>query len=137
LAVVEGVGDHGCEYMTGGVAVVIGPTGRNFAAGMSGGAAYIFDEAGDFAQRCNLGMVDLDPFTEPEDQAVVRDLLIQHAGYTGSTVAARILGDWDWAVTKFVKIMPVDYRRVLQERKRVETSTQKPDSGVKVEAARS
>ncbi len=118
LAVVEGLGDHGCEYMTGGVAVVIGPTGRNFAAGMSGGSTFIFDEQGDFPQRCNLEMVDLEPLREPEDLDQVRDLLIQHAGYTGSTVAARILGDWDWAVTKFVKVMPVDYRRVLEEQKK-------------------
>jgi glutamate synthase (ferredoxin) len=117
MSVVEGTGDHGCEYMTGGVAVVIGPTGRNFAAGMSGGAVFIFDETGDFAQRCNLEMVDLEPFQEPEDLELVRDLLIQHAGYTGSAVAARILGDWDWAIEKFTKIMPVDYRRVLQEQK--------------------
>src|SRR5205823_968592 len=118
LAVVEGTGDHGCEYMTGGVAVVIGPTGRNFAAGMSGGSAFIFDEAGDFPQRCNREMVDLEGLQEPEDLALVRDLLIQHAGYTGSAVAARILSDWDWAIDKFVKVMPVDYRRVLEERKR-------------------
>ncbi|CAN5914398.1 glutamate synthase large subunit [soil metagenome] len=118
LAVVEGSGDHACEYMTGGVAVVIGPTGRNFAAGMSGGLAFVFDEVGDFPQKCNLEMVDLERFEEPEDLELVRDLLIQHAGYTGSEVAARILGDWDWAVSKFHKIMPIDYRRVLQERKR-------------------
>lgn len=118
LAVVEGTGDHGCEYMTGGVAVVIGPTGRNFAAGMSGGAAFIFDETGDFPQRCNLEMVDLEPFREPEDLQLVRDLLIQHAGYTGSTVAARIVNDWESSVEKFVKVMPVDYRRVLEEQKK-------------------
>ena len=117
LAVVEGTGDHGCEYMTGGVAVVIGPTGRNFAAGMSGGAAFIFDENGEFPPRCNLEMVDLEPLREPDDIELVRDLLIQHAGYTGSTVAAAILSDWDWAVEKFVKVMPVDYRRVLEEQK--------------------
>ncbi len=118
LAVVEGLGDHGCEYMTGGVAVVIGSTGRNFAAGMSGGAAFIFDETGDFPSRCNLEMVDIEPLRESEDIEQVRDLLIQHAGYTGSTVAARILGDWDWSVSKFVKVMPVDYRRVLEEQKK-------------------
>jgi glutamate synthase (ferredoxin) len=118
LAVVEGTGDHGCEYMTGGVAVVIGATGRNFAAGMSGGAAFVFDEAGEFPQRCNLEMVDLEPLREPEDIDLVRDLLIQHAGYTGSAVAAQILGDWEWAVEKFVKVMPVDYRRVLEEQKK-------------------
>ena len=127
LAVVEGVGDHGCEYMTGGVAVVIGPTGRNFAAGMSGGSAFVFDETGDFPQRCNLEMVDLEPLREPEDLDLVRDLLIQHAGYTGSTVAARILGDWDWAVGKFVKVMPVDYRRVLEEQKRKAESEQQAE----------
>ncbi len=118
LAVVEGVGDHGCEYMTGGVALVIGSTGRNFAAGMSGGVAFIFDEAGEFPRNCNLQMVDLEKLQEPEDLDLVRDLLIQHAGYTGSTVAARILNDWDWAVSKFHKVMPVDYRRVLEERKK-------------------
>ena len=118
LAVVEGTGDHGCEYMTGGVAVVIGRTGRNFAAGMSGGSAFILDEAGDFPSRCNLGMVDIEPFQDPDDVELVRDLLIQHAGYTGSEVAARLLNDWDAAAEKFVKVMPVDYRRVLEERKR-------------------
>ena len=87
-AVVEGVGDHGCEYMTGGVTVVIGDTGRNFAAGMSGGLAFVLDERGDFPSRCNLQMVGLEPLAEAEDLELVRDLLIQHAGYTGSTVAA-------------------------------------------------
>ena len=113
-AVVEGTGDHGCEYMTGGVALIIGPTGRNFAAGMSGGVAFVFDEEQDFAQHCNLGMVALEPMAEPEDIELVRDLLIQHAGYTGSAVAARLLKDWDWAIGKFVKVMPVDYRRVIE-----------------------
>jgi glutamate synthase (ferredoxin) len=122
MAVVEGTGDHGCEYMTGGVAVVIGATGRNFAAGMSGGAAFIFDETGDFPSRCNLEMVDLEPLREPEDLDLVRDLLIQHAGYTGSTGAARILSDWEWAVDKFVKVMPVDYRRVLEEQKKLQAA---------------
>ena len=117
LTVVEGTGDHGCEYMTGGTVVVIGPTGRNFAAGMSGGSAFVFDEDGDFRQRCNLEMVDLEPLQESDDIELVRDLLIQHAGYTGSAVAKRLLGDWDWAVTKFAKVMPVDYRRVLREQK--------------------
>jgi glutamate synthase (ferredoxin) len=117
LAVVEGVGDHGCEYMTGGVAVVIGPTGRNFAAGMSGGMAFIFDEHDEFRSRCNLEMVDLELLEDLDDIALVRDLLIQHAGYTGSTVAARILGRWEDSVASFVKVMPVDYRRVLQQQK--------------------
>jgi glutamate synthase (ferredoxin) len=104
--------------MTGGVALVIGPTGRNFAAGMSGGTAFVFDEAGDFTQRCNLEMVDLEPCRDAEDLELVYDLLIQHAGYTDSSVAKRILNDWDWAVEKFVKVMPVDYRRVLEEQKK-------------------
>ncbi len=119
-AVVEGTGDHCCEYMTGGVAVIIGRTGRNFAAGMSGGVAFVLDEAGDFRRRCNLEMVDLEPLCEAEDIELVRDLLIQHAGYTGSTTAARLLSDWDDATGKFVKVMPLDYRRVLQERKKAE-----------------
>jgi glutamate synthase (ferredoxin) len=104
--------------MTGGVAVIIGRTGRNFAAGMSGGTAFILDEVGDFPQRCNRQMVDLEPLEDPDDVELVRDLLIQHAGYTGSTIAARLLSDWDAAQAKFVKIMPLDYRRVLEERKR-------------------
>ncbi len=117
LAVVEGTGDHGCEYMTGGVAVVIGATGRNFAAGMSGGVAFVLDEAGDFGSRCNPDMVVLERLEEPEDVEQARDLLIQHAGYTRSAVAARLLGDWGRAVAKFVKVMPVDYRRVLDQRR--------------------
>ncbi|AMV38684.1 glutamate synthase large subunit [Planctomyces sp. SH-PL62] len=115
--VVEGTGDHGCEYMTGGVAVVIGSTGRNFAAGMSGGFAFVLDEAGDFASRCNQAMVALET-PDAEDAELIRDLLIQHAGYTGSTVAARLLADWEHAVETFVKVMPLDYRRVLEERKK-------------------
>ena len=118
LAVVEGVGDHGCEYMTGGVAVVIGPTGRNFAAGMSGGMAFIYDPKGEFPVKCNMEMVELEKFADKDDIDLVRDLLIQHAGYTGSTVAADLLGNWDAVRSKFVKVMPVDYRRVLLERKR-------------------
>ena len=118
LAVVEGVGDHGCEYMTGGVAVILGETGRNFAAGMSGGAAFIWDVAGDFASKCNTDMVALERLEEPEDIALLRDLLIQHAGYTRSALAAKILQDWDRSITQFVKVMPVDYRRVLAELKK-------------------
>ena len=117
-AVVEGVGDHGCEYMTGGLAVVLGPTGRNFAAGMSGGSAFVLDEGGDFADRCNGDMVVLEKFEEPEDLEIVRDLLIRHAGYTGSAVAARLLDDWDGSIEKFVKVMPVDFRRVRDQQRR-------------------
>ncbi|WP_169975670.1 glutamate synthase large subunit [Tautonia rosea] len=122
LAVVEGIGDHGCEYMTGGVAVVLGPTGRNFAAGMSGGMAFVLDRDGDFQSRCNPEMVEIEPFTELEDQELVRDLLIQHAGYTGSEVAKQLLNDWQIALTSFVKVMPRDYRRVLDHQKQVMAS---------------
>ena len=97
LTVVEGVGDHGCEYMTGGRVVVIGGTGRNFAAGMSGGLAYVLDEAGDFKRRCNLGMVDLEPVVDTEDVETIKDLLARHIRYTQSPVAARLLVDWDRA----------------------------------------
>jgi glutamate synthase (NADPH) large chain len=116
-AVVEGTGDHGCEYMTGGVAVVIGPTGRNFAAGMSGGMAFVFDENQEFPPRCNPEMVELEPLGDPDDRELVRDLLIDHAAFTGSQVAARLLNDWEWAASQFVKVMPTDYRRVLDQQR--------------------
>lgn len=118
MAVVEGVGDHGCEYMTGGVALIIGPTGRNFAAGMSGGTAFIYDPKGEFPSKCNLEMVELEKFAEKEDIDLVRDLLIHHAGYTDSDVAANLLNNWEIVQKHFVKVMPVDYRRVLLERKK-------------------
>ena len=117
-AVVEGVGDHGCEYMTGGRAVVLGPTGRNFAAGMSGGIAYIFDPNAEFAPKCNMGTVDLEPVDEDEDIAELRELIEQHFEYTASPVAERILDRWPEVVSEFVKVMPIDYKRVLQERRR-------------------
>ncbi|MEO6810738.1 MAG: hypothetical protein ABI353_16610, partial [Isosphaeraceae bacterium] len=88
-----------------------------------GGSAFIFDEAGDFPQRCNLEMVALEPLQEADDLALVRDLLIQHAGYTGSTVAARVLRTWDQAVEKFIKVMPVDYRRMLNDQQRAAKSS--------------
>jgi glutamate synthase (NADPH) large chain len=113
LAVVEGVGDHGCEYMTGGRVVVIGDTGRNFAAGMSGGLAYVLDEAGDFRRRCNLGMVDLEPVVDTDDVETIKDLLARHIRYTQSPVAARLLVDWERAQDRFVKVIPKDYKRVL------------------------
>jgi glutamate synthase (ferredoxin) len=112
-AVVEGVGDHGCEYMTGGRVLVIGRTGRNFAAGMSGGVAYILDEHSDFKRRCNLAMVDLETLADAEDVDLVKELLRRHARYTGSTVAQRILDDWKATQAKFVKVMPKDYKHVL------------------------
>ena len=112
-AVVEGVGDHGCEYMTGGTVAVLGETGRNFAAGMSGGVAYVLDRAGDFATRCNTQMVFLEK-VQDEDQAALKGLIERHARYTGSARAAEILSDWEGELAKFVKVMPKDYKRVLQ-----------------------
>ena len=109
LAVVEGVGDHGCEYMTGGRVVVLGPIGRNFAAGMSGGIAYVLDLP---AHRVNQQMVDLDPLTE-EDRAFLADVVARHHAETGSTVAYALLADWDTAVDRFGKVMPKDFKRVL------------------------
>jgi len=143
VAVVEGLGDHGCEYMTGGVVVVLGETGRNFAAGMSGGIAYVLDKAGDFRQRCNLMMVELEPIEE-EDEALeqlehqggdlethgmvdishdmtrydarrLKCLIQQHLHYTNSSRAREILADWGAWLPRFVKVMPVDYRRALEE----------------------
>jgi glutamate synthase domain-containing protein 3 len=116
-AVVEGVGDHGCEYMTGGRVVVLGPTGRNFAAGMSGGVAYVLDEEGEFSKRCNMGMVG---FEEPSaaDALELRATIEEHHERTGSPVAARVLAEWDELLGRgaFVKVMPHDYKRVLGER---------------------
>jgi glutamate synthase (ferredoxin) len=117
-AVVEGVGDHGCEYMTGGRVLVIGRSGRNFAAGMSGGVAYVWDLEGDFRRRVNSGMVDVEPLASEEDVDVVRDLLRQHLRHTRSTVAERLLLKWDAVQTAFVKVMPRDYRRALAAIKR-------------------
>ena len=116
--VVEGVGDHGCEYMTGGRVVIIGKTGRNFAAGMSGGIAYVLDEDGEFDIKCNKGMVGLEKIEEDEDVELVKGLLTKHVQYTQSTVAEKILGDWDNYRSKFVKVMPTAYKRVLAAIKR-------------------
>ena len=113
-AVVEGVGDHACEYMTGGKAIVLGLTGRNFAAGMSGGIAYVLDEAGDFATRCNTEMVDLEQLTDPEEIRDLKELIQRHIDYTESKRGLKLLADWDHAITQFVKVMPRDYKRVLQ-----------------------
>jgi glutamate synthase (NADPH) large chain len=112
-AVVEGIGDHGCEYMTGGRVVVIGKTGRNFAAGMSGGIAYVLDVDGTFRTRCNTEMVDLEPLNSPEDVDLVRDLIQKHVAHTGSAYAARMLESWRDMPSLFVKVMPRDYKRVL------------------------
>jgi glutamate synthase (NADPH/NADH) large chain len=135
--VVEGTGDHGCEYMTGGTVVVLGNTGRNFAAGMSGGVAYVWDPDRTFRQRCNLAMVELEPVlpyadqsspsaqgswhsaqrgSEPQaDETLLRRLVEDHFRYTGSFRAREILGDWETARGKFVKVMPIEYKRALAE----------------------
>jgi glutamate synthase (NADPH/NADH) large chain len=154
LAVVEGTGDHGCEYMTGGVVVVLGRTGRNFAAGMSGGVAYVLDEAGDFESRCNLMMVELEPVAD-EDEAIeerdhlggslethglvalthdmsrfdarrLRALIARHLHYTGSAPARRILEQWEVYLPKFVKVMPIDYRKALEKMKAGRGETRTP-----------
>ena len=116
-AVIEGTGDHGCEYMTGGVIVVLGKTGRNFAAGMSGGDAYVLNEDGKFELRCNLGMVELEPVVLPEDKATLRTMLEAHLKYTGSRKAKEVLENWETKLPQFIKVMPIDYKRVLQERR--------------------
>ena len=137
-AVVEGTGDHGCEYMTGGTVVVLGATGRNFAAGMSGGIAYVYDDDGAFATRCNTSMVALEPLLPEAEQAkverelaaagngrlphagrsdesLVRELIERHLRFTGSTLALAIIDDWEAARRKFVKVFPAEYRRALTE----------------------
>ena len=156
-AVVEGVGDHGCEYMTGGVVVVLGETGRNFAAGMSGGIAYVLDANGGFRERCNLAMVDLEPIPEEDDALEALDhqggdlethgkvdissdmtrydalrlrrLIEKHAHYTGSSVARAVLDNWNETLPKFVKVMPVDYRRALEDMKRAQADELAAASG--------
>jgi glutamate synthase (NADPH/NADH) large chain len=116
-AVIEGVGDHGCEYMTGGRVVILGATGRNFAAGMSGGVAYVLADLDAFRIQCNLGTVELERVEEQEDIDELRSLVSKHAELTGSTVAKDLLSDWDTALSRFVKVMPTDYKRVLKELK--------------------
>ena len=114
IAVVEGVGDHGCEYMTGGRVLVLGKTGRNFAAGMSGGIAYVLDEQQLFDTLCNLEMVDLEPLTEKADIRFVRDRIVRHYQWTQSSLARRILENWRDMQGRFVKVMPIDYRKALE-----------------------
>jgi len=124
VAVVEGVGDHGCEYMTGGRVVVLGRTGRNFAAGMSGGIAYVYDAEKRFKERCNMGMVELEGLEEEADIAELQTLVRQHQELTGSNVALDLLNDWKNQLVHFVKVMPTDYKRVLQSRENKNTPLQ-------------
>jgi glutamate synthase (ferredoxin) len=121
-AVVESVGDHGCEYMTGGKVVVLGATGRNFAAGMSGGIAYVLDEAGNFPQLCNQEMVKLFPLDDADEIDQVRDMIRQHADYTKSDRGWKVLSQWEVMVPKFVKVFPNDYRRVIETLRRVKAT---------------
>lgn len=114
-AVVEGVGDHGCEYMTGGTVVILGRTGRNFAAGMSGGTAYVLDMQGDFATYCNKEIVLLEKLEEIGDSLTVKKMLLQHAEHTGSKLAIEILDNWDEYQDKFVKVIPKEYKIVTQK----------------------
>lgn len=114
-AVIEGVGDHGCEYMTGGTVVILGKTGRNFAAGMSGGIAYVLDEDGTFSGYCNKEIVLLEQLKEINDTMQLQKMILKHAEYTGSSIARRILADWDSYVKKFVKVIPKDYKRVTEK----------------------
>lgn len=120
-AVVEGVGDHACEYMTGGRVVVLGKTGRNFAAGMSGGIAYVFDTENDLERLCNKDMVELERMTE-EDEAEVKEMIEKHFKYTGSDPAEWILQNWEIAAPLFVKVMPKDYKAVLEKQKALKTT---------------
>ncbi len=114
--VVEGIGDHGCEYMTGGLSIIIGDTGRNFAAGMSGGVAYVYNPNGTFEKNCNMGMVEFDTKDE-EDIIMLRTMLENHHSFTGSDVAEAILADWENNLEKFIKVMPTDYKKVLLRKK--------------------
>jgi glutamate synthase (NADPH) large chain len=116
-AVVEGVGDHGCEYMTGGVVVVLGAVGRNFAAGMSGGTAYVFDQAQTLRARCNLEMVELESVVEESDLWLLSSLIEDHVRFTSSPLGRRVLDNWQHLVSRFIKVMPTDYKRVLQARR--------------------
>ncbi len=125
-AVVEGVGDHGCEYMTGGRVVILGRTGRNFAAGMSGGIAYVLDPTGTFAQRCNPGMVDLETLGD-EDDELVRQLIRRHVDHTASANGQAVLDGWDTARPAFVKVMPRDYKRVLMAEAKARAESREPN----------
>jgi glutamate synthase (ferredoxin) len=129
-AVVEAIGDHGCEYMTGGRVIVLGKTGRNFAAGMSGGVAYVLDEAGDFKGHCNMEMVGLTKLEDAEEIEQVWKLIQRHQAYTKSERAAKILADWKNYVPKFVKVLPHDYGRVLAELKKAEASGLSGDDAI-------
>ena len=129
-AVVEGVGDHGCEYMTGGRVINLGKTGRNFGAGMSGGVAYVLDEAGDFHQRCNMELVALEKLSDADEIEEVWKLIQRHQTYTQSERAAKVLADWKNYVPKFVRVMPQDYARVLASLKKMQSQGLSGDDAI-------
>merc|ERR1712176_305205 len=124
LAVVEGVGDHGCEYMTGGTLVCLADTGRNFAAGMSGGLAYVYDPDGKFPAKCNMGLVGLESIEEDEEKELVYGYINEHVEMTGSSLGQEMLDNWDTRYNQFVKVFPHDYKRVLREREEAEAAAQ-------------
>ena len=124
------VGDHGCEYMTGGRVVVLGRTGRNFAAGMSGGVAYVLDEDGSFPRNCNQEMVNLYPLEDAEEIDLVKAIIRRHAEYTGSETPRQVLERWDELRPKFVKVYPNDYRRVVETQKRFKLQGLSEDDAV-------
>ena len=126
-AVVEGVGDHGCEYMTGGRVVILGPTGVNFAAGMSGGIAYVYDDTGSFDGNCNLEMVDLELVTGRGDIEELRGMIARHFAATGSGKAKFILDNWEACLPRFVKVLPMEYRRVLGQMSREDEATEREE----------
>ena len=113
--VVEGIGDHGCEYMTGGKAVILGETGRNFGAGMSGGEAYVYDPKNIFEQKCNLDTFELEKLSNDKEIEELKKLIENHFKYTDSNIAKDLLADWSTTVNNFIKVMPTDYKRVLEE----------------------
>jgi len=117
-AVVEGIGDHGCEYMTGGRVVILGKTGRNFAAGMSGGIAYVYDDDGEFQSRCNMGMIELSPVNEKEDIETLRYLIHEHITLTGSTLGKEIVDQWEEKLKNFIRVLPIAYKSILKEERK-------------------
>ncbi len=129
-AVVEGIGDHGCEYMTGGRVIVLGKTGRNFAAGMSGGIAYVFDEKDEMPANCNKDMVTLQALTDPEEINYVKGMLQHHIDATQSSYAQRILENWDESLSRFVRVMPQDYERMIKSLKEVEAAGLRGDEAL-------
>jgi len=126
-AVVEGVGDHGCEYMTGGRVVILGETGVNFAAGMSGGIAYVYDPDGKLDSRSNLAMVDLEWMATSREVAELRGMIERHVRYTGSAKGAYIVEHWDECLPAFVKVLPMEYRRVLGQMMKEDEETARPE----------